>query len=141
MSGELSQPEPGLQVSAAVAARLATEQGVWLVTKRRSGPPHVTPVWFVFDQSRSTWWISTGARSVKTRNIADRPEVALALEDGMHPVVAEGVARIHQAPFPCSMIEAFARKYDGWDITVPDAPGDIRVLLEVTTQRWLLHED
>lgn len=120
-----------------MAQRLTTEPGVWLSTLRSSGAPHVTPVWFVFDHSGSTWWISTGAGSVKVRNIVRRPEVTLALEDGRCPVVAEGMARLHREGFPSTVIEAFAHKYGGWDITVPYAPGDVRVLLEVTTRRWL----
>ncbi|MGY0065828.1 hypothetical protein ACWZEH_03070 [Streptomyces sp. QTS137] len=71
-------------------------------------------------------------------HIAERPQVSLALEDGGSPLVAEGTARLHQAPFPTPIIEAFATKYEGWDITDPYAPGDVRVLVEVTTTRWLL---
>jgi hypothetical protein len=75
---------------------------------------------------------------VKVRNIDRQPVVSLALEDGRRPVVAEGTARVHPSPFPSWLLEAFAEKYDGWDITVPYAPGDIRVLLEIPTTRWLL---
>ena len=125
-------------VAERIAARLATEPGVWLATNRASGPPHVTPVWFVFDAVASVWWISTGAGSVKARNIMRSPEVSLALEDGRYPVVAEGTAHIHRDGFPGWVVDAFARKYDGWDITTPEGPGDIRILLEVPTRRWLL---
>lgn len=83
-----------------VATRLATERCVWLATTRPSGTPHLVPVWFVHDTTSATWWISTGARSVKVRNMTRQPEVSLALEDGTSPVVAEGTARIHPPPFP-----------------------------------------
>ncbi|WP_306370065.1 pyridoxamine 5'-phosphate oxidase family protein [Nocardiopsis sp. CC223A] len=138
MNADRTGPGHDAEVSDAVARRLATEHGVWLATARSGGAPHVTPVWFVFDRPKATWWISTGAGSVKVRNIAQRPEVSLALEDGRSPVVAEGTALIHREGFPATVIEAFARKYDGWDITVPHSPGDVRVLVEVTTRRWLL---
>ena len=127
----------GLDVPDTVARRLATEPEVWLATVRSDGTPHVTPVWFIFDQPSSTWWISTGAHSAKVRNMSARPAVSLALEDGRSPVVAEGTARIHAAPFPDQLVRAFADKYHGWDITVPDTPGDVRVLVEVPTRRWL----
>lgn len=107
------------------------------MTKRPTGSPHVTPVWFVYDRPSATWWISTGEESVKVRNIRQQPDVSLALEDGRSPVVAEGIARIRNQPFPAEIIEAFERKYDGWDITIPYRPGSTRVLIEVATRRWL----
>lgn len=132
----MSTSDPDRGVPEDVAARLATEPGVWLATNRTSGPPHVTPVWFVFGEG--VWWISTGAGSVKARNIMKSPEVSLALEDGRYPVVAEGSAQIHYEDFPAWVVDAFARKYDGWDMTTPEEPGDIRILLEIPTRRWLL---
>ncbi|MEE3918303.1 hypothetical protein V2I01_05805 [Micromonospora sp. BRA006-A] len=67
-----------------------------------------------------------------------RPRVSLALEDGVHPVVAEGVARPHRADFPPAIVAAFAEKYGGWDIRQPVTPDGERVLLEVPARRWLL---
>lgn len=53
--------------------------------RRGGGPPHVTPVWFGFDATDASWWISTGAQSVKIRNIGTDPEVSLALVDAFAP--------------------------------------------------------
>ncbi|MDX2938330.1 pyridoxamine 5'-phosphate oxidase family protein [Streptomyces ipomoeae] len=120
---------------AAIRERLDRENNVWLCTVRPDGSPHVTPVWFVFLRSR--WWIGSDGGSVKVRNIEKDPRVSLALEDGRFPVVAEGDAVLHRAPFPADITEAFAVKY-GWDVSAPHRPGETRVLLEVPVRRWLL---
>ncbi|MGC4893024.1 TIGR03618 family F420-dependent PPOX class oxidoreductase [Micromonospora sp. DT31] len=120
----------------AVEERLAREKNVWLCTLRRDGSPHLTPVWFV--HTGGVWWISCDAGSVKARNAAADPRVSLALEDGVHPVVAEGVARLHHADFPPEVVAAFAAKYAGWEIRQPVTPDGARVLLEVPVRRWLL---
>ncbi|MEU9825610.1 TIGR03618 family F420-dependent PPOX class oxidoreductase [Micromonospora chersina] len=116
-----------------VETRLATERNVWLCTVRRDGSPHVTPVWFVY--ADGIWWIGCDAGSVKARNLESDPRVSLALEDGAAPVVAEGVARLHRDDFPTTVVEAFASKYEGWDVR--ERVGE-RVLLEVAVRRWLL---
>ncbi|ANS65330.1 Pyridoxamine 5'-phosphate oxidase [Streptomyces lincolnensis] len=116
--------------------RLAEERHAWLCTVRPDGSPHVTPVWFVFRDD--TWWIGTDGGSVKVRNIEKSPRVSLTLEDGRFPVVAEGEAVPHSAPFPETVRAAFAAKYDGWDVSVPHRQDGDRILLEVPVRRWLL---
>jgi len=96
----------------------------------------VTPVWFVYLDE--TWWISCESSSVKVRNVLVDPRVALMLENGDEPVVAEGRTRVHRGPFPQRIIEAFAAKYDGWDIEGLPTSGADRVLFEVPVSRWLL---
>ncbi|WP_062211175.1 pyridoxamine 5'-phosphate oxidase family protein [Streptomyces sp. NBRC 109706] len=118
----------------AVLDRLAGDRNVWLCTTRPDGSPHVTPVWFVL--IGGSWWIGVDAASVKARNLAHAPTVSLALEDGARPVVAEGEARLHRAPFATEVVDAFAAKY-AWDVTVPYRPGSDRLLIEVPVRRWL----
>ncbi|SCF27504.1 pyridoxamine 5'-phosphate oxidase family protein [Micromonospora chokoriensis] len=128
--------EPLLTLPADVQARLAQEPNVWLCTLRRDGSPHLTPVWFVY--VAGTWWIGSGSRSVKVRNVIADPRVSLALEGGNAPVVAEGTARVHRDDFPSTVVEAFAGKYDGWEVGRQVSPGGERVLLEIPVRRWLL---
>jgi hypothetical protein len=71
------------------------------------------------------------------RNVLTDPRVSLALEDGISPVVAEGVARVHRGDFPGEVVEAFRTKYEGWDVTEPVLPPGGRVLLEIPVRRWL----
>ena len=123
-------------LSPEVEARLLTERTVWLTTLRPDGSPHTTPVWFVHEPG--TWWIGSGERNVKVRNLSLDPRVSLALPDGDHPVVAEGVAHVHRGGFPQHVVRGFAAKYGGWDTTVPAHPGGAQVLVEVLVTRWLL---
>lgn len=118
-----------------VVERLAGEKHVWMCTVRPDGTPHVTPVWFVF--LSGAWWIGVDGGSVKVRNIGRSPWVSLALEDGRWPVVAEGRARVHRAPFPAAVTAAFTEKY-AWDAAAVRRPGEERLLIEVPVRRWLL---
>jgi PPOX class probable F420-dependent enzyme len=119
----------------AMRDRLSRERNAWLCTVRQDGSPHVTPVRFVFLRGR--WWIGADSGSVKVRNAERRPRVSLALEDGRHPVVAEGDAVVHRGRFPEEVTAAFAVKY-GWDVAAAHGPGAERVLIEVSVRRWLL---
>ena len=64
--------------------RLASEANLWLATVRRSGEPHLTPVWFIWVDERL--WVCTTAKAVKVRNITANGAVSFALEDGNAPV-------------------------------------------------------
>ena len=117
-------------------AQRDTDRNVWLATIRPGGRPHLTPIWYCFQNDR--FWISTSAEAVKTRNVLLNPNVSVSLEDGTRPVVAEGTATVHQRPHPQAVIEAFIDKYD-WDISRRDDPdGPFDALLEVAVHRWLM---
>ncbi|MEU8392103.1 pyridoxamine 5'-phosphate oxidase family protein [Micromonospora sp. NPDC048843] len=119
-----------------VEERLSRELNVWLCTVRRDGSPHLTPVWFVY--LSATFWVGCESRSVKARNVVADPRVSVALESGDAPVVAEGAAHVHRSGFPSTVVEAFARKYDGWDVGRQVGPDGERALLEIPVRRWLL---
>ncbi|WP_037307264.1 TIGR03618 family F420-dependent PPOX class oxidoreductase [Amycolatopsis orientalis] len=116
--------------------RLARERNAWLCTLRADGSPHVTPVWFVYLDD--VFWISSGERNVKVRNVGQDPRVSIALEDGDAPAVAEGSARVHRGAPREDVLAALAAKYDGWAADVEVEPFGARVLLEVPVKRWLL---
>jgi PPOX class probable F420-dependent enzyme len=132
----LPDPDPDPDLGPDVLARLHTDPNAWLSTLRPDGSPHLTPVWFVY--AETTWWVCCSERSVKVRNLQHDNRVSLALEDGVHPVVAEGVATILRDGYPSQVVQAFKAKYDGWDITTPFERGGARVLLRVPVRRWLL---
>ncbi|WP_410606854.1 pyridoxamine 5'-phosphate oxidase family protein [Amycolatopsis sp. lyj-109] len=119
-----------------ITDRLKTDRNLWLCTLRPDGSAHVTPVWFV--HLGDTFWIGSGERNVKVRNVLRDPRVSLALEDGDHPIVAEGRARVHGGALREDVLAALAAKYDGWDAGKEIAPFGPRVLLEVPIGRWLL---
>lgn len=110
--------------------RLETERNAWMCTLRPDGSPHVTPVWFV--HLHDTWWICSERPNAKLRNVSADPRVSLHLEDGDHPVVAEGRAIVHRTGYPVDVVSAFRVKY-GWDIDTPES-----VLYEVPVTKWLL---
>ncbi|ANN14371.1 pyridoxamine 5'-phosphate oxidase [Amycolatopsis orientalis] len=116
--------------------RLARERNAWLCTLRADGSPHVTPVWFVYLDD--VFWIGSGERNVKVRNVGDDPRVSIALEDGDAPAVAEGSARVHRGALREDVLAALAAKYDGWAAGEEIEPFGARVLLEVPVKRWLL---
>ncbi len=96
-----------------VERRLQTEQNLWLATVRPNSTPHLVPIWFVWVSGKI--YLCTGADSVKVRNLMQNPHVSIALEDGAHPLVIEGLAQpIGVVPKP--VIAAFMKKYD-WNIS------------------------
>lgn len=116
--------------------RIDNDRNVWLATTRPSGRPHLTPIWYCFQNDR--FWICTSAEAVKTRNVLLNPNVSVSLEDGSRPVVAEGTVTVHQRPYPQVVVDAFIEKYD-WDISRRDDPdGSFDALLEVAVHRWLM---
>lgn len=69
-----------------------------LATTRKSGAPHVTPIWFDLDGDEIVF--TTGETSVKSRNIARDPRVSLCVDDDAPPfayVIVEGTAANSQA--------------------------------------------
>jgi len=56
-----------------------------LGTADASGRPWVTPVWFASDDYRHFHWVSS-PEATHSRNIAARPEVAIAIFDSSVPV-------------------------------------------------------
>ena len=99
-----------------VERRLQMEQNLWLATVRPTSVPHLVPIWFVWVAGKI--YLCTGADSVKVRNLTQNPQVAIALEDGTHPIVIEGRAEPIGRP-PAAVVAEFQRKYD-WDITTDD---------------------
>lgn len=116
--------------------RLRTERNAWFVTVRPEGTPHVAPVWFAHLGRR--FWIGTGERSVKVRNLRANPSVVVALESGDDPVVAGGRARLVDRPFPDEVVARMRATYR-WDLDQEEDEDVGRVaLVEVEVDRWLM---
>lgn len=118
--------------SSTTAARLETEQIIWLATVRPTGGPHLVPLWFVW--AGGSIYLCVAGRSVKVRNLTANSAVALALESGSAPVVVEGHAVVLPQPWPEDVVLGLQRKYN-WMITT-DTEYD--TLIAVTPQRWLM---
>jgi PPOX class probable F420-dependent enzyme len=66
-----------------------------LATVRADGRPHAAPVWYALDGD--TFVFTTGAGTVKGRNIGRDPRVSLCVQDDRPPyafVVVEGTAEL-----------------------------------------------
>ncbi|MFI8348556.1 PPOX class F420-dependent oxidoreductase [Streptomyces sp. NPDC085596] len=68
-----------------------------LATVRADGSPHIAPIWFLLDGDELVF--NTGAGTVKGRNLARDPQVALCVDDDRPPfsfVVLNGQARLSE---------------------------------------------
>lgn len=97
----------GLLEWAWAASRLSASRGYWMTSVRPDGRPHVMPVWGVFIDDGV--WFSSGPRSRKVANLRRNPAVALATDDAVSPVIAEGEA---SEATDLGLIERFARAMD-----------------------------
>lgn len=111
--------------------KLAEKQIIWFSCVRPDGRPHLTPVWYVWLDGKV--YIGTEPRSVKVQNIRRDPRVALALEDGEHPVICEGNARLLDGPPNEPLRQAFLAKYE-WDLSKEE---QYHQVVEITPQKWL----
>lgn len=66
-------------------------RNVWLGTVRADGSPHLVPLWFAYQDGRV--WMCVGKGTQKHVNLIRNPNVVVALEDAVSPVIIEGVAR------------------------------------------------
>jgi PPOX class probable F420-dependent enzyme len=111
--------------------RLESQQNIWFSSVRPDGRPHLAPVWFVWHAGKV--YIGTDPKSVKIRNIRRNARVTLALEDGTHPVICEGSARIVEKPWPEPLLAAFFQKYE-WDLNKEE---QYNAVVEITPEKWL----
>jgi hypothetical protein len=111
--------------------KLETAENIWFGSVRPDGRPHLAPVWFAWTDGKL--YICVEERSVKAHNVAGNPQVVLALEDGLNPVICEGTAIPFPAPLPRDIVAIFQKKYN-WDIS---SDGQYDRLLEITPTKWL----
>jgi len=88
-----------------------------LATTRADGRPHVVPIWFVLDGDDII--LTTGASSVKARNLRRDPRVSLAVDDQQPPysfVMLEGTATLAEdAPDLLDWATRIGGRYMGAD--------------------------
>lgn len=111
--------------------RLKTERNIWFTSVRPDGRPHMVPIWFAWHDGKLYGCIKPN--SVKAKNLANNPNVAVSLEDGSSVVICEGVATSVTKPWAEDIQAIFKQKYD-WDIFTS---ADYTMLIEVTPQKWL----
>ena len=102
----------GLLTFAWAEERLITSHSYWVATSRPDGRPHVMPVWGVWLDGQL--FFSSGRQSVKARNLAAMPSIAVASENPDEAVVVEGTASPIDATDPRfdHFNQAYLTKYD-----------------------------
>ncbi|NJN44011.1 MAG: pyridoxamine 5'-phosphate oxidase [Anaerolineae bacterium] len=119
-------------LSESAQQRLQVEKNIWVATTRPDGRPHLTPVWFAWFSEKI--YICIPEKSVKARNLTQNPRMAMSLEDGVHPLICEGIAHPIPKPGPVKVQAIFKAKYD-WDYVADEEYG---LLVEITPEKWLV---
>ena len=94
-----------------MAKRLASARNYWVVTSRMGGGAHASPVWGLWLDGR--FWFSTDPTSVKGRDIATNPRIAIHLESGDEAVIVGGTAERLAPDHPAlsRFVELYEEKY------------------------------
>jgi general stress protein 26 len=110
--------------------RLRRETTLWIATVRPDGRPHLTPVWFVWQDGKL--YIAIGTNTQKFSNLQSNQSVAMALPDTDNVLIFEGHARVVDHETTVSIAELFDDKFD-WDFRY-DQTADWR-LIQVTPNK------
>jgi pyridoxine/pyridoxamine 5'-phosphate oxidase len=104
----------GLKPWSHAVARLSQAHAYWIATTRPDGRPHAVPLWGVF--VAECFMFSTGAQSLKARNLAANPYVVVGAEPGDDAVVVEGEAElVTDLALRRAFAEAYAAQYS-WNM-------------------------
>ncbi len=98
-------------IDATVEAFLKGKHFGKIATVRKSGSPHVTPMWYMYEDGKLI--INTTTDRVKYRNIRRDPRVCFLVDYGYRYVMIEGKARIATERDPKKDIETLAIRYTG----------------------------
>lgn len=82
-----------------------------VATVRKDGSPHLTPIWYMYEDGRVI--INTTTDRVKYKNILRDDRVSFLVDDGYPYVIIFGKARIAKERDPKKDIEALAIRYHG----------------------------
>lgn len=114
------------------APRLANgrARNIWFGTVRADGRPHLVPLWYVWHKDKL--WVCVGRGTQKYVNLQKNPNVVLALEDAVSPVIIEGTAsdKFDKATIDDLVIQ-FVDKYD-WDFPNDDEEDWVLVGVELS---------
>jgi PPOX class probable F420-dependent enzyme len=115
-----------------VAEQLSGARNYWIATIGRDGNPHVTPIWGVWLGDAVCF--GTDRDSVKGRNIARNPEIAIHLESGDDVVIMYGTV---EAIIDQSALNDLVSAYDAKYSIKLDPSDDATALLAFRSQKVL----
>ena len=122
-----------------VCARLAAARNYWLCTTTPSGAPHTAPVWGVV--TGHTLYLYSERRTVKARNLAADPRVAVHLESAEDVVIVRGTAEDLGTPAQAGhVVTALSAKYTHPDDRpfLPDAEPAFDVVYAIRPQSAMM---
>lgn len=109
---------------------------VTLATLLPSGRPQVSTVCFLA-AADGTVQLSVNATRQKSRNMADKPKVALHILDTTNPsryLELRGDATVEPDP-DCNFADRLGAKYGGLNLRNMDRPGEHRIVVTVNVTR------
>ncbi len=90
-----------------VEEQLSSARNYWVATTRKSGAPHVAPVWGLWLDGRMMF--ATDAKSAKAKNAVRNPACSVHLESGDEVLILNGsLERVTDA----GLLEQFNSAYD-----------------------------
>ncbi len=104
-----------------VEERMARSRNYWICSSRADGRPHSMPVWGVWLDG--SLYFGTNRESVKGRNLANDPRVAVHLESGDEAVIIESSAEeVRDNETLARIALAFSQKYPGMPVEPDPSP-------------------
>jgi uncharacterized pyridoxamine 5'-phosphate oxidase family protein len=94
--------------------RLRKSHNYYFTTVRPDGTPHAMPIWGIWVDNR--FYFSTGATSVKARNLARNSSCVICTENAAEAVVVEGTATTIEPARIAELSPVYARKYKGYTL-------------------------
>ena len=107
-------PDPSTEFGERVARRLRDERLIWLTTVDAKGTPQPTPVWFLWDETTSTFLIYSLTNAKRQAHLQQNPRVALNFDGngkGGDIIVFTGEAQVSSDDPPADQLPAYVEKY------------------------------
>ena len=107
-------PDPSTPFGERVARRLRDERLIWLTTVDAKGTPQPTPVWFLWDETSSTFLIYSLTNAKRQAHLQQNPRVALNFDGngkGGDIIVFTGEAQVSSDDPPADQLPAYVEKY------------------------------
>jgi general stress protein 26 len=95
--------------------RLRRSHNYYVMTVRSEGTPHAMPVWGIWVEGR--FYFSTGATSVKARNLAANKSCVICTDNAAEAVVVEGTAStVSDASRIAELSPHYSKKYKSFTL-------------------------
>jgi PPOX class probable F420-dependent enzyme len=107
-------PDPSTPFGERAERRLREDRLIWLTTVDAKGTPQPTPVWFLWDETNSTFLIYSLTGAKRHEHLQHNPRVSLNFDGngkGGDIIVITGEARITNDDPPADQLPVYIEKY------------------------------